>query len=66
VRALGDQPGAVAPRQLGRRQAHVVAQRDPQARRSLAGQAAEHARERAPDLLGESPSICSPYRPRMS
>jgi hypothetical protein len=52
VRALGHHPRPVAGAQLGRRQAHVAAQPDPQLARRLAGQAGEHAHERAPDLLG--------------
>ena len=53
VDALGDQPGAVARGELGRAEAHVVRERDPQLARRLAGKLAEHAREGAADLLGD-------------
>ena len=60
VDPLGDQPVAVAGRQLGRAEAHVVAERDAQLRGRFAGEAAEHAGEGAADLLGGGPSICEP------
>ena len=52
VDALGDQPGAVAGAQLRGGEAHVVAERDAQVGGGLAGELAEHAGERATDLLG--------------
>ena len=51
VGALGHQAGAVAGRQLRRGQPHVAPEADPQLARP--GEVGEHARERAPDRLGD-------------
>ena len=55
VGALGGHALAVARGELGRGQAHVAAEAEPQVRRALAGQLGEHAHERAADLLGDVP-----------
>ena len=60
VRALGDQPVAVARGELRGGQPHVAPEADPQLARRLAGEVREHARERAADASATSPSICSP------
>ena len=52
VRALGDQPVAVAAGELRRGQAHVAPEADAQLVRRLAGEIRERAGEAAPDGLG--------------
>ena len=61
VRALGDHAVAVARGELGRRQAHVAPQADPQLARRLAGEVGESARARPrPTASAVSPSMSSP------
>ena len=53
VGALAQQALAVARRELGRAQAHVASQADAQLRHGLAGELAEHVRERTRRSLGD-------------
>ena len=53
VRALRDHAVAIPAGELGRAQAHVAAEPDPQRARLLPAQAGEHAHEGAPDELGD-------------
>ena len=53
ARALDEQPLAIARRELGRGQAHVAPQPDPQLLHPFPRQARQHARKRAPDQLGD-------------
>ena len=52
VRALGDHARPIARAQLGRGEAHVAPEPDPQLPRCLGGRFGQHAHERAADLLG--------------
>ncbi len=66
VRALGDHAVAVARGQLGRGQAHVAAEADAQLGRRLAASSPSTRAKARPIGSAASPSIWSPWMPRMS